>query len=114
MLGMHGMAYANYAVEDCDFLICIGARFDDRVAGKVAEFAPRARFFAHIDIDAAEIGKVKRVDWSHVGNAKTAMEDLLAARKTFKKDFSKWLAHVQKLRKKHALNYDRESEKIQP
>ncbi len=114
MLGMHGMAYANYAVEDCDFLICVGARFDDRVAGKVSEFAPKARFFAHIDIDAAEIGKVKRVNWSHVGNAKTAIEDLLAARKTFKKDFSKWLTHVQKLRKKHALNYDRESEKIQP
>ena len=114
MLGMHGMAYANYAVEDCDFLICIGARFDDRVAGKVAEFAPRARFIAHIDIDAAEIGKVKKVSWSHIGSAKVAMTDLLAARKSFKKDYSKWLAHVQKLRKKHALNYDRESEKIQP
>src|SRR5437867_7645354 len=61
MLGMHGMAYANYAVEDCDFLIAVGSRFDDRVAGKVHEFAPNARFIAHIDIDAAEIGKVKNV-----------------------------------------------------
>jgi acetolactate synthase-1/2/3 large subunit len=54
MLGMHGMAYANYAVMDCDFLMVVGARFDDRVAGKVQEFAPKARFLAHIDIDAAE------------------------------------------------------------
>jgi acetolactate synthase-1/2/3 large subunit len=64
MLGMHGTAYANYAVEDCDMLIAVGSRFDDRVAGKVKEFAPNARYIAHIDIDAAEIGKVKAVDWS--------------------------------------------------
>src|SRR5690606_5850429 len=67
MLGMHGAAYANYAVEDCDFLIAIGARFDDRVAARAELFAPLAEHIAHIDIDAAEIGKVKRVDWAHVG-----------------------------------------------
>ncbi len=114
MLGMHGTAYANYAVEDCDFLIAVGARFDDRVAGKVHEFAPKARLVAHIDIDAAEIGKVKAVTWFHVGDAKTALNDLLNRRKNFKKDFSRWHAHIQALRKKHALNYDRESELIQP
>jgi len=114
MLGMHGMAYANYAVEDCDFLIAVGARFDDRVAGRVREFAPKARFVAHMDIDAAEIGKVKRVNWSHVGDAKTGLSDLLQGRKSFKKDFSRWLAHVRQLKKRHALNYDRKSEKIQP
>jgi acetolactate synthase-1/2/3 large subunit len=114
MLGMHGTAYANYAVEDCDFLIAIGSRFDDRVAGKVAEFAPKARFIAHIDIDASEIGKVKQATWSHVGDAKTALEDLLQGRKHFKKEFTRWLAHVHALRKKHALNYDRESALIQP
>ncbi len=114
MLGMHGTAYANYAVEDCDFLIAIGSRFDDRVAGKVKEFAPKARFIAHIDIDAAEIGKVKAVTWSHVGDAKTALADLLRCRKNFRKDFSRWHAHIQALKKKHALNYDRESGKIQP
>ena len=114
MLGMHGTAYANYAVEDCDFLIAVGARFDDRVAGKVQEFAPKAKNVAHIDIDAAEIGKVKAVTWSHVGDSGTALRDLLDGRKGFKKDYSKWLAHVQGLRKRHALNYDRESERIQP
>ncbi len=86
MLGMHGTAYANYAVEDCDFLIAVGSRFDDRVAGKVHEFAPRARFIAHIDIDASEIGKVKQVTWAHVGDAGTALKDLLRGRKSFKKE----------------------------
>ena len=114
MLGMHGMAYANYAVMDCDFLITIGARFDDRVAGKVQEFAPRARYFAHIDIDAAEIGKVKSVTWSHIGSAKEALISLMQEGKGFQKDFSKWLAHVDKLKKEHVRNYDRESNKIQP
>ncbi len=114
MLGMHGMAYANYAVMDCDFLITIGARFDDRVAGKVQEFAPKARYHAHIDIDAAEIGKVKTVTWAHIGSAKEALIDLLAAGKSFKKDFSKWLIHVDDLKKQHVRNYDRENNAIQP
>jgi acetolactate synthase I/II/III large subunit len=114
MLGMHGMAYANYAVMDCDFLITIGARFDDRVAGKVQEFAPKARFHAHIDIDAAEIGKVKSVTWAHVGSAREALLDLMHGNKGFTKDFSKWLSHVENLKKQHVRNYDRESEKIQP
>ncbi len=113
MLGMHGMAYANYAVEDCDFLIVLGARFDDRVAGKVHEFAPRARFIAQLDIDAAEIGKVRTVSWAHVGAAQEALRDLLQGRKDFNKDFSKWLAHVRKLKNRHVLNYDRQNEKIQ-
>jgi acetolactate synthase-1/2/3 large subunit len=114
MLGMHGMAYANYAVMDCDFLITIGARFDDRVAGKVNEFAPKARYFAHIDIDAAEIGKVKTVTWFHVGSAREALTDLMQGRKDFGKDFSKWLDHVGDLKKNHIRNYDRENKAIQP
>jgi acetolactate synthase-1/2/3 large subunit len=114
MLGMHGMAYANYAVMDCDFLITIGARFDDRVAGKVQEFAPKARFLAHIDIDAAEIGKVKSVTWSHVGSARDALSGLIKGRNGFTKDFSKWLAHVNGLKKQHVRNFDRQSSKIQP
>ena len=67
MLGMHGAAFANYAVDDCDFLVTLGARFDDRVAGNPQKFAGKAKFIAHCDIDASEINKVKRVDWSHVG-----------------------------------------------
>jgi len=113
MLGMHGLAYANYAVEDCDFLFAVGARFDDRVAGKVDEFAPNAKI-AHVDIDAAEIGKVMRVDWSHVSPAKTALRDLLWAGKDFKRSFSPWLRHVGELKKKHRLDYDRDNEQVQP
>ena len=114
MLGMHGTAYANYAVEDCDFLIVAGARFDDRVATKLHEFAPNAHFIAHIDIDPAEIEKVRAADWVHIGPLATAFADLLREKKHFKKDFSRWLTHVRALKKRYALNYDRESSLIQP
>ncbi len=114
MLGMHGTAFANYAVEDCDFLIAVGSRFDDRVAGKVQEFAPNVKGIAHIDIDAAEIGKVKPAHWAHVGDARTALADLVEFGKNFKKDFSEWVNHIRDLKKKHPLNYDRESSLIQP
>lgn len=112
MLGMHGTAYANYAVEDCDFLFAVGSRFDDRVAGKVKEFAPNAKI-AHLDVDASEIGKVKNVDWSQVSDAKRSLSQLLKAGKGFKRDFSKWLAYVQKMKEKHALNYNRNTDLIQ-
>jgi acetolactate synthase-1/2/3 large subunit len=114
MLGMHGTAYANYAVEDCDFLIAIGSRFDDRVAGKVATFAPNARNVAHIDIDATEIGKVKQVTWSHIADARSGLQDLLAYGSGFHKDFSPWLTHVAELKKNHPLDYDRNCDFIQP
>lgn len=116
MLGMHGTAYANYAVEDCDFLIAVGARFDDRVAGKVDEFAPLAEHIAHIDIDAAEIGKVKVVDWAHVGEAGRSLRQLLThgREQGFECDFSPWLRHVQKLKRNHPMSYDRDSDLIQP
>ena len=113
MLGMHGTAYANYAVEDCDFLIAVGSRFDDRVTGKVAEFVPHAQI-AHLDVDATEIGKVKQVTWSHVADARTGLQDLIAAGHGFKKDFSSWISHVEKLKRDHPLNYDREDDCVQP
>jgi acetolactate synthase I/II/III large subunit len=113
MLGMHGTAYANYAVEDCDLLIAVGSRFDDRVAGKVQEFAPGARI-AHLDVDASEIGKVKGCDWSHVSDARRGLSNLLKAGARFKKDFSRWRKHVNELRARHGLDYDRESPLIQP
>ena len=114
MLGMHGTAFANYAVEDCDLLFAIGSRFDDRVAGKVKEFAPGARI-AHLDVDASEIGKVKNVDWAHVSDAKRGLQQLMKAGEAlgFKRDFSEWHRHVAELRVKHALNYNRESSRIQ-
>jgi acetolactate synthase-1/2/3 large subunit len=112
MLGMHGAAYANYAVEDCDFLFAVGARFDDRVAGKVKEFAPHAKI-AHLDVDASEIGKVKNADWAHVSDAKVGLAQLLAAGADFSKDFSRWRAHVAAMKERHAYNYNRESPVVQ-
>src|SRR6185295_3685746 len=113
MLGMHGTAYANYAVEDCDFLFAVGSRFDDRVAGKVKEFAPNATI-AHLDVDASEIGKVKNVDWAHVVDAKVGLPQLQRFGGDFKKDFGRWRGHLAELKRKHALSYNRESPRIQP
>jgi acetolactate synthase-1/2/3 large subunit len=116
MLGMHGTAFANYAVDDCDCLLAFGARFDDRVAGNVAKFAGRAKFIAHFDIDASEIDKVKRVNWHHVGLMSDALRALMNYGKAqdFKRDWSDWHRHCNELRVKHAMNYDRNSAFIQP
>src|SRR6202034_3785329 len=116
MLGMHGAAFANYAVEDCDFLFAVGARFDDRVAGNPPKFAPGARFIAHLDIDASEINKVKRVDWSHVGLMPDALKSLIdyGRRKSITPQWPQWRARCDALRAKYAMNYDRASPLIQP
>ena len=116
MLGMHGTAFANYAVDDCDCLLAFGARFDDRVAGNVSKFAGRAKFIAHFDIDASEIDKVKRVNWHHVGLMPDALRALMDYGKAsgFKRDWSAWHRHCNELRVKHAMNYDRNSSFIQP
>ncbi len=116
MLGMHGSAFANYAVDDCDLLLAIGARFDDRVAGNPAKFARNARFIAQFDIDGSEINKVKRVDWSHLGLMPEALTALLqyARRTGFKRDWSDWHRHCEALREKYAMNFDRASALIQP
>jgi len=116
MLGMHGTAFANYAVDDCDFLIALGSRFDDRVAGVPAKFARRAKCIAHLDIDASEINKVKRVTWSHVGVLADALVALLehGQREGFKRDFGAWHKHLAELKRRHAMNYDRSSPLIQP
>jgi acetolactate synthase-1/2/3 large subunit len=116
MLGMHGAAFANYAVDDCDCLLALGARFDDRVAGNPARFAGGAKFIAHLDIDASEINKVKRVDWSHVGLMPDALLGLMdyGKRMGFRRDWSPWHRHCDELRAKYAMNYDRASALIQP
>ena len=116
MLGMHGAAFANYAVDDCDFLIALGARFDDRVAAVPAKFAKNAKRIVHLDVDASEINKVKRVHWSHVGLLPAALEALLAHghRQNFRRDWSGWHTHLAELKHKYAMNYDRESALIQP
>jgi acetolactate synthase-1/2/3 large subunit len=113
MLGMHGTAYANYAVEDCDFLIAVGARFDDRVAARPKLFARKAKYLAHIDIDAAEIGKVKKADWTLVSDARRALDTLMEFGPQAY-DSEAWIAEVSALKQRHAMNFDRTSATIQP
>jgi acetolactate synthase I/II/III large subunit len=116
MLGMHGAAFANYAVEDCDFLVCFGARFDDRVAGNPLKFAPRAKHIAQFDIDSAEINKVKQVQWSHLGDLKDSLRSLIAwsRRHDCRPDAAQWLADLAELKRNHPMDYDRNSVLVQP
>ena len=101
MLGMHGTEYANFAVTECDLMIAVGARFDDRVTGKIETFAPTAKII-HIDIDPAEIGKNKKVDVPIVGDVKEVLKDLLALMK--KQDArDTWLKKVRHWKQHHPL-----------
>tara|TARA_B100000686_G_C16770322_1_gene964662 strand:- start:1604 stop:2587 length:984 start_codon:yes stop_codon:yes gene_type:complete len=113
---MHGTAFANYAVEDCDFLIAVGARFDDRVAGDPPKFAPNAKNIAHFDVDVSEISKVKNASWHHIGLLDRDLADLLTYGKKvkFAKDFGKWHTEIAALKDIHRMNYDRTSDLIQP
>ncbi|MES1926729.1 biosynthetic-type acetolactate synthase large subunit [Salinisphaera sp. T31B1] len=116
MLGMHGTAFANYAVDDCDLLIAVGSRFDDRVAGVPDKFAPNAKALVHFDADASEIGKVKAVDWHHVGLFSPSLSRVLAYGREngFSADFSAWHEHVTELKRHYAMNYARDTAMIQP
>jgi len=116
MLGMHGAAFANYAVDDCDFLIAVGARFDDRVAAVPDKFAPNARRVAHFDVDSSEIGKVKSVDWYHVGILERDLRALITYgdRHNIQTKLSRWHEELAALKKDYAHNYDRDSDLIQP
>ena len=102
MLGMHGTVYANYAVNECDLLIAIGARFDDRITGKVSAFAPNARII-HIDIDPTAISKSIRVDIPVVGDAKRVLKKLLPKIKPAKR--TAWVKQIQKWKKEFPLGY---------
>jgi acetolactate synthase-1/2/3 large subunit len=113
MLGMHGTAYANYAADDCDFLIAVGARFDDRVAAQPKSFAPKARYIAHIDIDAAEIGKVKKADWTLVSDARSALVRLMEFGPQ-PYNSAGWLDEISELKRVHAMDFKRRSDVIQP
>ncbi|HUH79047.1 MAG TPA: biosynthetic-type acetolactate synthase large subunit [Methanoregula sp.] len=103
MLGMHGTEYANFAVTESDLLIAIGARFDDRVTGRIDTFAPGAKI-VHIDIDPAEIGKNKRVDVPIVGDVKAVLQDMLASIKK-KGVHDAWRKKIQHWREHHPLRY---------
>lgn len=104
MLGMHGSAYANYAVRDCDLLIALGVRFDDRVTGKLAEFAKHAKII-HIDVDPSEINKNKEAHFPVVSDVKFALQELnkIVEKPT---DISEWVKHCADLKKKHPFRYD--------
>ncbi len=109
MLGMHGTAYANYATQNCDLLIAVGARFDDRVTGKVDTFAPKAENIIHIDIDPTSISKSIQVDIPVVGDARNILGKLLEYVKPAK--HTEWLAQVFEWKKKHPLTYDGDKDK---
>ncbi len=102
MLGMHGAAYANYAVSHCDVLIAVGARFDDRVTGNVRTFAVRSRKI-HIDVDPAEIGKNVAVDVPIVGDAARVLAALLE--QVEPADRTEWLAQIEAWRREYPLAY---------
>jgi len=104
MLGMHGTAYANYAVQECDLLIAIGARFDDRVTGHLPSFAPKAKHI-QIDIDPAEIGKNVRIDVPIVGDVKQTLKDLNSKIPEKEGRHLAWLKQVDEWKKKYPLSY---------
>ncbi|MDD1715567.1 MAG: biosynthetic-type acetolactate synthase large subunit [Methanolinea sp.] len=106
MLGMHGTRYANYAITECDLLIAVGVRFDDRVTGKLDTFAPHARII-HIDIDPAEIGKNKKVDVPIVGDVRSVLQDLLAKIQK-KKQYERWMDRIRNWKEKHPLKYQKD------
>ena len=121
MLGMHGTYEANNAMHDCDLLINIGARFDDRITGKVDEFSPHSKKI-HIDIDPSSINKNVKVDLAVVGDVKKVLKTLV---KTFKKKnpnfeksnkqkISKWWSQIQKWRTKNSLNFINSTKVIKP
>ncbi len=102
MLGMHGTKYANFAVCECDLLIAVGARFDDRVTGKLETFAPEAKVI-HIDIDPAEIGKNVRVDIPIVGDVKRVLSQLLEVLQPGLGEA--WRDRIQTWKKEYPLSY---------
>jgi len=102
MLGMHGAAAANYAVQGCDCLIAVGARFDDRVTGKIETFAPHAKII-HVDIDPASISKNVVVDIPVVGDARDIMEKMLPLIKARRR--SAWAEQIAKWKARFPLRY---------
>jgi acetolactate synthase-1/2/3 large subunit len=105
MPGMHGTAYANYALNDADVILAAGVRFDDRVTGKLETFAPKAQFI-HIDIDPAEIGKSVKVAVPIVGDVKQVFAALL--KRVQAREPGEWLATVESWKQKYPLRYKAE------
>tara|TARA_B100001123_G_scaffold53457_1_gene56245 strand:- start:587 stop:2356 length:1770 start_codon:yes stop_codon:yes gene_type:complete len=121
MLGMHGTYEANNAMHDCDLMINIGARFDDRITGKIDEFSPKSKKI-HIDIDPSSINKNVKVDIALVGDVKLVLEKLVSEIKQKHPDFensnkekiSAWWSQIENWRKKNSLAYKNSQEVIKP
>jgi acetolactate synthase I/II/III large subunit len=108
MLGMHGTRTANYAMDEADLIVAIGARFDDRITGKLSEFAPRAKFI-HIDIDPAEISKNVPAHIPIVGDCKRVLAKLVAEYRALDTDATRlepWWQRIREWQAKHPLRYD--------
>lgn len=118
MLGMHGLYEANMAMHDCDLMINIGARFDDRITGRIDAFSPNSTK-AHIDIDPSSINKVIRVDIPIVGDVGHVLEDMLKVwkargRKTNREALTKWWGQIDTWRKVDCLSFKQEGKVIKP
>ena len=121
MLGMHGTYEANNAMHDCDLLINIGARFDDRITGKIDEFSPKSKKI-HIDIDPSSINKIIKVDLALVGDVKEVLKGIsktlkkknIDLKKSNKQKIAKWWEQIQKWRTKNSLNFKNSDETIKP
>jgi acetolactate synthase-1/2/3 large subunit len=111
MLGMHGSAFANYAVQECDCLIAVGARFDDRVTGNLATFAPNAKII-HIDIDPSSISKNVDVDVPVVGDARASLEAMLPYIEY--RDRKDWHAQISAWKKRFPFKYFDDSQHSKP
>ncbi len=118
MLGMHGLYEANMAMHGCDLMINIGARFDDRITGKIDAFSPRSRK-AHIDIDPSSINKVIRVDVGIVGDVAHVLRDLIdiwqaRGKKTDRDGLAHWWAQINEWKKKDCLSFKNSTKTIKP
>ncbi|WP_375552656.1 acetolactate synthase 3 large subunit [Rhodophyticola porphyridii] len=118
MLGMHGLYEANLAMHGCDLMINIGARFDDRITGRIADFSPGSRK-AHVDIDPSSINKVIHADFPVIGDVAHVLEDMLRiwkarGRKTNSTALAKWWDQIETWRKTDCLSYKPDAKTIKP
>ena len=111
MLGMHGTIYANYAISYSDLIIAIGARFDDRITGRLDTFAPYAKVI-HIDIDPAEIGKIVRVHYPLNGDVKAVLKELLL--RLVAPEVRDWIGQINSWKADHPLVYTQGGDAIKP
>jgi len=114
MVGMHGEYAANMAMSQTDMIICLGARFDDRVTGRLDTFAKKAHI-VHVDIDPATIGKIVKPNYPIVGDLSIVMKQILEHLKDFDfNDYSNWVAQLHEYKKEHPLAFKEDSDRLKP